>query len=189
MPDFTKDIQCCIETFQSGGVILYPTDTIWGIGCDATNNLTVVKIFQIKKRPSKKTMILLVASVEMVRQYVSIENDKLLNYLIEQKDPTTGIFTNATNLPASLIHADGTIAIRITKDPFCKELINRLGNPIVSTSANLSGYTSAALFTEINPLIKNAVDYIVHHRQDDSKKAMPSHIVKLDKNNELIFLR
>ncbi|MFS8082019.1 MAG: L-threonylcarbamoyladenylate synthase [Ginsengibacter sp.] len=189
MTDFKKDIQCCIETLQSGGLILYPTDTIWGIGCDATNNSAVDKIFQIKKRPSKKTMILLVNSVEMVKQYVRTENDKLLNYLIKQKDATTGIFTDADNLPYSLIHEDGTIAIRITKDPFCKDLINLLGKPIVSTSANLSGNASAALFREIDPLIKQSVDYIVHHRRDDSKKAIPSHIVKIDNNNELIFLR
>ena len=189
MPDFKKDIQCCKETLQSGGVILYPTDTIWGIGCDATNNLAVDKIFQIKKRPSKKTMILLVDSAEMVWQYVSTKNDKLLNYLIETKVPTTGVFADAKNLPAILIHEDGTIAIRITRDLFCKELINQIGKPIVSTSANLSGNTSAALFTEIDPVIKNSVDYIVYHRRDDSKKAMPSRIVKLDKNNEIIYLR
>ena len=109
MPDFKKDIESCIETLQSGGVILYPTDTIWGIGCDATNNLAVDKIFQIKKRPSKKTMILLVDSAEMVWQYVSTKNDKLLNYLIETKVPTTGVFADAKNLPAILIHEDGTI--------------------------------------------------------------------------------
>ena len=183
------DIINCIGVLKKGGLMLYPTDTIWGIGCDATNISAVDKIFQIKKRPTKKTMILLVDSVEMVRQYVSTENDKLLNYLMEQKDPTTGIFIDATNLPSSLIHEDGTIAIRITKDPFCKDLINLLAKPIVSTSANLSGNASAALFSEIDPLIKEGVDYIVHHRRDDSKKAMPSRIVKLDKNNELIFLR
>ena len=189
MPDFKKDIESCLKTLQSGGVILYPTDTIWGIGCDATKNSAVNKIFQIKKRPPKKTMILLVDSVEMVRQYVAKENDKLINYLIEQKDPTTGIFTGAANLPSTLMHEDGTIAIRITKDPFCKYLIDLLGKPIVSTSANLSGNIPAALFHDIDPLIKQAVDYIVHHRRNDSKKTMPSRIMKLDENNDLIFLR
>lgn len=183
------DISKCIEVLEKGGLILYPTDTIWGLGCNALNNTAVKKIFKIKRRPPKKSMILLVDSVEMVRKYVASANEILINYLIEQKVPTTGIFTDAKNLPSTLIHEDGTIAMRITHDPFCKKLIELFGKPIVSTSVNFSGNPPAAQFSEIDPLIKNAVDYIVHHRRDEYKKAMPSRLVKLDKNNELNFLR
>lgn len=186
---FEDDIIKCIGVLEKGGVILYPTDTIWGLGCDATNDLAIEKIFQLKKRPSSKTMILLVDSVEMVRQYVSTANENLLNFLTKQKEPTTGIFNDADNLPNALIHADGTIAIRITQDEFCKELINKFGKPIVSTSANFSGHAPATQFSEIDPLIKNAVDYIVHFRRAESKTAMPSRIVKLGTNNEVTFLR
>ena len=189
MPQFKSDLQNCIATLQKGGTILYPTDTIWGLGCDALNDSAVKKIFTIKNRPSKKSLIVLVASVEMARKFVSPSNEILINYLIQQEVPTTGIFTGAQNLPDSLINEDGTIAIRITKDVFCKDLIIGFGHPIVTTSANLSGNTAAAIFTEIDPIIKNAVDYIVHYRQDDYQKAAPSHIVRAGKDNELIFIR
>ena len=185
----TKEIETTNQVLLKGKIILYPTDTIWGIGCDATNNLAVKKIFQIKKRPSKKTMILLVDSIEMANRYVSSGNNMLFDYLVKQKEPTTGIFTGANNLPFTIIQEDGTIAMRITQDPFCNALIKLLGKPIVSTSANFSGNAPAALFSEIDPLIKNAVDYIVNHRRDETNKATPSRIVKLDKNNEVIFLR
>ncbi len=184
-----KEIETTYRVLLEGNIILYPTDTIWGLGCDATNITAVRKIFEIKKRPSKKSMILLVNSVEMLRHYVTDDNFKLINFLNEQKEPTTGIFQRAVNLPSALIHSDGTVALRITKDPFCRKLINKLERPIVSTSANFSGKPTAALFTDIDPLIKDAVDYIVNYRQDATAKATPSRIVKLGNGDEVIFLR
>lgn len=186
---FKKDILNALSILQSSGIILYPTDTIWGIGCDATNAEAVRKIYTLKKREEKKSMIILVNAEKMIRDYVFNPAPILLKYLSEQTHPTTAIFTKAINLPEGLINEDGSIAIRIVKDDFCRELVEDLKRPIVSTSANISGENYPQNFREITESIKNGVDYIVQHRQNDFKKYAPSSIIKLDEDGTIVHLR
>ena len=143
------------------GIILYPTDTIWGIGCDATNEKAVEKIFLLKKRADEKSMIVLVADKKEVLHYVASPDLSIFDYLDKTTKPTTVIYDNAIGLASNLIGKDGSIAIRICKDEFCRHLIKRFRKPVVSTSANISGEPPPANFSEINALIKEGVQYIV----------------------------
>ena len=161
MKKFEDDIIDSIKALQNGGIILYPTDTIWGIGCDATNAIAVKKIYQLKKREEKKSMIILLAYESDIENYVLHHSKKIIDFISQQKRPTTAIFENAINLPRELINSDRSIAIRIVKDEFCETLIQRLQSPLVSTSANISGDASPENFKTINDQIKNGVDYIV----------------------------
>ena len=188
MHDLTNDIDECCKVLAEGGLILYPTDTIWGIGCDATNDDAVKKIYQLKKREEKKSMIILVAEEKDVFNYVESPDEKLFAYLSSAKKPTTVIYDHAKNISSNLINNDGTIAIRIVKDDFCKQLISQFKKPIVSTSANISGEQFAATFNGINSEIKNGVDYIVQHRLEDIS-AQPSSIIKLNSEGEIEILR
>jgi L-threonylcarbamoyladenylate synthase len=189
MKTFVSDIIACITQLQSNGIILYPTDTIWGIGCDATNATAIQKIFQLKKRSEKKSMIILVSDENMIRDYVLNPSEKMLDFISSAVRPTTAIFKNAIHLPANLINEDGSIAIRIAKDEFCRQLIYQLTKPLVSTSANISGEKYPQNFLEVSEAIKNGVDYIVQHRRDDFSKSAPSSIIKLDEKNEIEFIR
>lgn len=189
MEKLKDDIVQCITVLQSSGIILYPTDTIWGLGCEATNTSAIKKIYQLKKREETKSMIILVSDEAMIRQYVSNPAEKILEYLAVQSTPTTAVFNNAINLPSSLVNTDGTIAIRIARDEFCQALLQKLKRPLVSTSANISGEVYPQNFHEINDEIKNGVDYIVQYRQNDLKKYAPSSIIKLDTSGEIIHLR
>ena len=184
-----KEIESTLTVLQSSGIILYPTDTIWGIGGDATNAEAVRKIYELKKREEKKSMIILVDSETMIQDYVSDPSNKILEYLAVQSHPTTAIFMNAINLPEGLINEDGSIAIRIVQDEFCRALIQELKKPLVSTSANISGKKYPQNFSEISYEIKNGVEYIVQHRQNDLKKHAPSSIIKLDESGNIIHLR
>lgn len=188
MTNFFDDIARSIEALSSG-IILYPTDTIWGIGCDATNEEAIKRIYALKKREETKSMIILVSDVAMIHQYVANPSKKILEYLAIQTTPTTAIFENAINLPASLVNGDGTVAIRIARDKFCQALLLTLKKPLVSTSANISGEPYPQSFPEISGEIKNGVDYIVQHRQNDLKKQAPSSIIKLNERGEMIHLR
>jgi L-threonylcarbamoyladenylate synthase len=189
MKTFVSDIIACLTELQSDGIILYPTDTIWGVGCDATNANTIQKIFRLKKRSEKKSMIILVSDENMIRDYVLNPSEKILDFISSTKKPTTAIFKNAIHLPANLINEDGSIGIRIAKDEFCQQLIYQLTKPLVSTSANISGEKFPQNFSEVSDEIKNGVDYIVQHRRDDFSKSAPSSIIKLDERNELEFIR
>lgn len=182
-------IEQSLNTLNSGGIILYPTDTIWGIGCDATNSFAIRKIYKLKNREEKKSMILLVSDESMVDEYVSNPSHKILAYLSQQNRPTTAIYENAIHLPDILINTDKTIAIRITNDPFCKTLIRQFGKPLISTSANISGEPYPQAFSLISDTIKKGVDYIVQHRQDDYSTSKPSSIIKLNENNEIEVIR
>ena len=137
---YEEDIQLCLTTLQKGGIILYPTDTVWGIGCDATNEEAVAKIFALKNRVDTKTMIILLGDEANLANYVADNNVQIFDYIKGIHKPTTVIYQKAINLAKNLIAEDGSIAIRITKDAFCKDLMKALGKPIVSTSANISGY-------------------------------------------------
>ena len=187
--EFESDILNCIQTLRCGGIILYPTDTIWGIGCDATNAKTVEKIYQLKKRPDEKTMIVLVADEKQVLKYVAAPDLRIFDYLPKTGKPITIVYEGAIGLADNLINKDGSIAIRICKNEFCKQLIKRFRKPIVSTSANISEESFPKNFSEISNEIKNAVDYIVQYRQDDNTIAEPSSLVKWNKDGTLSVLR
>ena len=186
---FSIDIDNCLTTLKSGGLILYPTDTIWGIGCDATNDKAVEKIYALKKRINTKTMIILLAEEKDLLQYVLEPDLRIFDYIKGAYKPTTVIYENARGIADNLIDENGTVAMRIVNDPFCKELIQQLGKPLVSTSANVSGYPPPAVFSDIDLAIKNGVDYIVQHRQNDLHIAAPSSIIKWNKNGIPTIIR
>lgn len=176
--NFENDILECLEVLKNGGTILYPTDTIWGIGCDATNAEAVEKIFALKQRPAQKSFVALVADEREILKYVASPDLAVFDYLDRTQKPTTVIYEHALGLAENVLADDGSVAIRICKDEFCKHLIKRFRKPIVSTSANISGRPSPALFKEIDPAIIEGVDYVVKHRQDEDSKAAPSSIIK-----------
>ncbi len=186
---FDNDIQQCIKTLLAGKIILYPTDTVWGIGCDATNAKAVNKIFKIKKRAESKSMIILLTDEKDIFDYADNPEPEILHYITSTSQPTTAIYNKGKNIANNLINKDGSIAIRIVHDDFCKALINAFGKSIVSTSANISGAPVAVNFKEIAEEIKNGVDYIVQHRRDDFKVAKPSAIIKLDEEKKIVFIR
>ena len=185
--EFEKDILNCLETLKNGRTILYPTDTIWGIGCDATNRDAVKKIFTLKNRPDEKSMIVLVADEREILRYVTQPDLGVFDYLETTQKPTTVIYNGAIGFADNLISKDGSIAIRICKDEFCKHLIKRFRKPIVSTSANLSGQLSPKNFSEIDEEIKRNVDYVVQYRQDDNTSAEPSSLIKWEKGRAIIL--
>lgn len=186
--NFEKDIEQCLKTLSDGGLILYPTDTVWGIGCDASNVAAVEKIYALKKRPDEKAMIVLVADESDILRHVAGPDLQVFDYLQHTKKPTTVVYDGAIGFADNLVAADGSIAIRICHDTFCKHLIKRFRKPIVSTSANISGETVARIFTEITDTIKQGVDYIVNHRRDDMRIAEPSALIKWH-NGKIEILR
>jgi len=186
---FETEVEKTLEVLRTGGVIIYPTDTIWGIGCDATNEESVRRIYQIKNREDSKSMIILVADERDVLQYVATPDLSVFDFIEEQTRPTTIIFEHAIGLPDNLIAEDGSIAIRIVRDEFCRHLIKRLRKPIVSTSANISGQASPKNFSEISDEIKNAADHVVKWRQDDTAIAQPSQIIKWNNDGTRITIR
>lgn len=174
-----EDLKKACEVMQAGGIILYPTDTIWGIGCDATNEQAVKKIYELKKRVDNKAILVLIDSEARLEAYVS-DVPSIAWDLIEVADkPLTIIYPQAKNLAVNLLGADGSVGIRISNETFSKKLCERFRKPVVSTSANISGQPNAANFSEISDEIKQGVDYIVTYRQDDTRKAAPSGIIKL----------
>jgi L-threonylcarbamoyladenylate synthase len=187
--DFEKDIQECLTVLKSGGIILYPTDTIWGVGCDATDAKAVEKIFQLKKRPDEKAMIVLVAEERDVLKYVANADLRVFDYLQQNSKPVTVVYEGAIGLADNLVGKDGSAAIRICNDSFCKHLIKRFRKPIVSTSANISGQPPANFFSEINDEIKDAVDYTVKYRQDDKAIATASSVIKWNRDATVTILR
>lgn len=183
------DIKKAAQVLYEGGIILYPTDTIWGIGCDATNEDAVKKVFEIKKRIDSKALIVLTDSPVKLEYYVREVPDIAWD-LIELSDkPLTIIYDNARNVAPNLIADDGSLAIRITNEKFSHELCKRFRKAIVSTSANISGMPSPQNFDEISDEIKNSVDYIVNFRQNEINKAKPSSIIKLSANGCVKIIR
>lgn len=187
--NFTEDVENCLKVLQSGGVILYPTDTIWGLGCDATNEDAVQKIYNIKRRQETKTMIVLLADERDIFQYVAQPDAAVFDYLENTTKPTTVIYNGALGMADNLIAEDGSIAIRLVQDDFCRHLIKRLRKPLVSTSANISGQPSPGSFSSINDEIKQACDYVVQYRRDDERKAQPSSIIKWNDNGTVTVIR
>lgn len=184
-----EDIHKCLELLRNGGTILYPTDTIWGLGCDATNAEAIDKIFKIKKRDGDIPLLVLVNSVAMLERYV-VDMPQIAYDLIEcATSPLTIIFDKAKNLPENLIGKDGSIGIRVTNEAFTDNLIQQFRKPIVSTSANIHGNPSPAFFKDVDNEIINAVDYVVKYRQDDLQKSKASQIIKLGNNGQITILR
>lgn len=189
MLGFENDIEQCILALTNGGLILYPTDTVWGIGCDATNAQAVESLYALKKRSDQKAMIILLADEKDILKYVTLPDPKIFDYIKGIHKPTTFVYEGGIGLATNVIQKDGSIAIRISNDPFCQKLIRTFGKPIVSTSANVSGYPPPAIFTDIDVIIKNGVDYIVQHRQDDLTAALPSAVVKWKADGTISIIR
>jgi L-threonylcarbamoyladenylate synthase len=189
MIDFENDINACMAALQQDGVILYPTDTIWGLGCNAFSEAAWGKIFTIKNRPTHKSMIILLADPQDIGNYVAHPPPNIADIIASFEVPTTLIYQGATGISRHLINAGGSIAIRITTDPFCKALMQQMHAPLVSTSANLSGQPSPAFFHQIDDRIKAAVDYVVQYRQDDVAPHTPSRIMAIDEAGNLNHIR
>lgn len=184
-----EDIKRAIETLRNGGVILYPTDTVWGIGCDATNPEAVKKVYEIKHRDDSKALICLVDSDARLQRYVRNVPDVAWDIFELATKPTTIILDDAVNLAPNLIAEDGTIAMRITQEPFSKELCYRFQEPLVSTSANISGEPAAQNYCDISEELLNAVDYVCWSRRQEHKPHTPSSIIKLEKNGTVAIIR
>lgn len=187
--DITEDIKQAVEVLRKGGIILYPTDTVWGIGCDATNAEAVAKIYKIKRREESKSMITLFDSTARVQQYVDKIPDVAFDMMELSEKPLTLILDGAKNLALNLIAADGTLGVRVTSEEFSQQLCFRFQKPIVSTSANISGEPTASNFSEISQEIIDAMDYIVKYRQDDNSRHKPSSIVRLASNGLVKIIR
>jgi len=186
--DWKTELDHCIETLRKGGVILYPTDTLWGLGCDATNEEAVQKIFRLKNRPGAKSMIVLLDSENRLESYVREIPEQAYTLIEYAEKPLTIIYDGARNLAQSVVAEDGSIGIRIVKDEFCKKLIERFRKPIVSTSANLSGQVPPVSFTEIDSSIRNGADYVVNLRQQEISR-QASTVIRLRKNGTIEILR
>jgi L-threonylcarbamoyladenylate synthase len=184
-----EDINVAVQVLRKGGVILYPTDTIWGIGCDATNPAAVDRIYEIKQRSDTKSMLVLLDSAANLDRYVQEVPDIAWDLIELAEKPLTIIYPRAKNLAKNLLSDDGTIGIRIVRDEFCSRLIQHIRKPIVSTSANISGKSWPTNFNSIDTVILQHVDYIVKWRQDDNTKGRPSSIIKLGTNGEIEIIR
>lgn len=174
---------------QGGGIILYPTDTIWGIGCDASRQDSVRNIYQIKQRADFKSMLVLVDGIDMLVRYIERLPQQALEIVEKANKPTTIIYPGARDLAENLLAPDGSIGIRITSDPFCRKLIASFGKPIVSTSANISGAASPGTFVQIESSILEQVDYVVDWRREETTPAAPSAILKLEKDGSITTIR
>lgn len=186
---FRDDIRQAVDVMNAGGVILYPTDTIWGIGCDATNAEAVKKVYEIKRRVDSKALITLVDSEPKLEFYVREIPPVAWDVIDYSTKPTTIIFDGGRNLAPNLLAEDGSVGIRITGEAFSKELCFRFRKAVVSTSANISGEPAPQCFDDISDEIKQAVDYIVKYRQSDHSKAKPSTIIKLGAHGEVKIIR
>ncbi len=183
------DIKKAVEVMRQGGVILYPTDTVWGIGCDATNPEAVARVYKIKHRDDSKALICLVDSEARLQRYVRNVPEVAWQVMELATQPTTVILDNATGLAENLIAEDGSIAMRITGEPFSKELCYRFQKPIVSTSANISGQPAAENYKDISEELINSVDYVCYSRRQEKKPHTPSKILRIRLNGEVEIIR
>lgn len=183
------EVNNTLRVLQEGGIILYPTDTIWGIGCDAENETAIQKIYQLKQRDDSKSLIILLAESKDIFRYVANPHPDIIDIISRFEKPTTVIYEQAIGLPNNLINSDGTIAIRITKDPFCKTLIKRLKRPLVSTSANISGMPSPQSFQDVGAEIKSGVDHIVQHRLTETSSGQASQILRILDDGQFEYIR
>ena len=190
MPDIMNDdILRSLEIINKGGIILYPTDTVWGLGCDATNKKAVDRIFKIKKRPEKKSMIILLDEAEKLQLYVDKVPQIAFDLMESITTPLTIVYPKAKNIAKNLIPKDGTIAIRVVKDEFCRKLISLMNKPLVSTSANLSGEPTPLIYNKISTEIINHVDYVVRYARTRIDQVKPSTIIKFNSMGEYEIIR
>ena len=185
---FKREIKNSLEILKGGKVILYPTDTVWGLGCDATDAETVKKIFKIKQRDESKSLVILVDSIKMLQHCIPSIPNQVYEVLRTSSKPTSIIYNNPIGLANNVIASDNTVAIRIVQHEFCQKLIKQFGKPIVSTSANISGMPTPTSFKEINKSILDAVDYVVNLQQN-SVADSPSRILKITDSGELQVIR
>lgn len=184
-----KEIEHTARILLGGGVILYPTDTVWGIGCDAMRQGAVEKIYHFKQRSESKSMILLVDGVERLKNHVEELPELAIMLINEAKKPLTIIYPKAKNLPGNIVSSDGSIAIRVVNHEFCRKLIQRIDAPLVSTSANISGDPTPTRFDEISTVIKTQMDYIVDRQFETSESAQPSTLIKLSDQTHYEVIR
>ena len=184
-----EDLTKSLEVLQKGGIIVYPTDTIWGLGCDATNNNAVQRLYDLKGRAGSKHMLILMENPALLDRYVAEVPDIAWDLIEISTTPLTIIYPGAKNLAENLIAQDGSIGIRFTREKFTCELIRRFRKPVVSTSANLSGMPSPSVFNEIDEQILKAVDYVVKYRQDETLPAKPSGIIRLGPGGQVEIIR
>lgn len=188
-PEIEQDIDAAVAEMRRGGIILYPTDTIWGIGCDATCESAVRKIYELKRRADNKSMLVLADSLDMLQRYVDNIPEVAYELIDVAVKPMTIIYDNSIGLPDVLTGEGGSVGVRITSEAFSRELIRRLRRPIVSTSANVSGEKSAAFFSEISEEIRSGVDYVVKYRQEDKEPHEASTIIMLSHDGQVKVLR
>lgn len=184
-----EEIRKSIEVLKKGGIIIYPTDTVWGIGCDATNNKAVQKIFKLKKRMDHKSMIVLICQPENIQTVVEKVPTIAFDLMESWNKPLTIVYDNAKNLAKKLIGEDKTIGVRVSHNEFNKELIKELGHPIVSTSANYSGQPTPVFFNEIDPILLDSVDYVVDYERDNTAVVKPSTVIRIYKDGSFDVLR
>ncbi|MEI6854032.1 MAG: L-threonylcarbamoyladenylate synthase [Bacteroidota bacterium] len=190
MPDLMKDeILKTYEVLKTGGVILYPTDTVWGLGCDATKASSVERIFKLKNRPEKKSLIILLDQYEKLYQYVDDVPEIAFDLMNSITTPLTIVYPHAKNIAKKLISEDGSIAIRVVKDEFCRKLISLMNKPLVSTSANITGQPTPLIFKKIAPEILKGVDYVVNYAQTRIDQVKPSTIIKFNLKGEYEIIR
>lgn len=189
MQPYESDIQACLQAFEQNRAVLYPTDTVWGLGCPATNEAAILDIFRIKQRPTSQSFILLMTDAKQLRNYLANPMPDIEAFLSPFTTPTTVIYPNGINLPSGVIASDGSIAVRITKDPFCRSLIKRIREPLVSTSANISKQPTAGTFIEISAEIRVAAGHVVQWRQSETEVSQPSTLLKLQPDGSLLKLR
>ncbi|MDR1591596.1 MAG: threonylcarbamoyl-AMP synthase [Prevotellaceae bacterium] len=182
-------IKRAVKVMRAGGIILYPTDTVWGLGCDATNAEAVARIYDIKRRPDSKALALLTDSIDRLATYVETVPDVAHDLLATADTPLTIIYPKARHLAPNLIAEDGSVAIRVTAERFSRRLCKKMGVPVVSTSANISGLPTAQIFAQIPEEIKQEVDYIIPLRQTESVATRPSSIIKLETDGVFKVIR
>lgn len=187
--DENTDFQQAVSCLKEGKVLLYPTDTIWGLGCSTAFPETLARLFEIKHRPENKAAILLVDSISMLKNYIDHIHPRVETLMGFHKRPLTVIYRKSRNLDPRFTAADGSIAIRVCEDPFCQALIREINGPIVSTSANFAGKEAPSNFSEIDPLLIQQVDYVVKYRQSDVTENQVSAIIRFDPEGELEFIR
>ncbi len=186
---FEEEVRQSLAVLKNGGTILYPTDTVWGIGCDATNPKAVEKVYAIKQRAESKSLIILLDSFEKINYYVEKVPDVAFDLVSNMDTPLTIIYSGAKNMAPNVIASDGTIAIRVVNEEFCRQLILRFGKPIVSSSANIADEPTPLMFSNINPEIISNVDYVVNLKHDIFNRAKPSTIIRLLENGEFTIIR
>lgn len=183
------EIENTVKVLRAGGTILYPTDTIWGIGCDATNQRAVDKIYKIKKRIEGKSLLILVDDTDRIKDYVADVDPVILDLVKNYDRPLTVIYPGAKNVAKGVAATDKTIGIRVVRDEFCRQLVKALGRAIVSTSANLSGEPAPLMFNQISTQIRNEVDYVVNLYQDSIRTMKPSRIIRIKEKGDFEIVR